>query len=442
MRSAGAAAAVAAANWFEVDKEGLGRLLKRRGMAFVLFELLQNAWDTGATAAEVALTPVEGRPLVKVAITDDDLDGFRNLTHAYTLFASSEKHSDPTKRGRFNLGEKLVLAVCEDARIVSTTGAVEFLSDGSRRPLRRRREQGTSFEATVRMTRDELAEVLAASRTVIAPIPTTVNGEPLPVRSPLKVFEVLLPTEQADAEGYLRRTFRDTEVRVYSRLKDEPARLYEMGIPVVELDSDPFDVEVMQKVPLNAERDNVTPWYLREIRVAVLNAMHAELPRDSAASAAVHDALTSDDISKEAVERVLTLTYGEKRAVFDPSDRQANDELVSRGYKIIHGGAFSADAWENIRAHSAALPAGQIAPTPKPYSNDPNAPMRVLLEEKDWTDGMRNVAAYARALGRHLVHPNLELAITIETGAHRGVHEQRRARGREVMGSYRLRRLP
>jgi hypothetical protein len=32
-------------NWFEVDRQGLARLLERKGKEFVLYELVQNAWD-------------------------------------------------------------------------------------------------------------------------------------------------------------------------------------------------------------------------------------------------------------------------------------------------------------------------------------------------------------------------------------------------------------
>jgi hypothetical protein len=32
-------------NWFEVDKEGLARILERKGKEFTLFDLIQNAWD-------------------------------------------------------------------------------------------------------------------------------------------------------------------------------------------------------------------------------------------------------------------------------------------------------------------------------------------------------------------------------------------------------------
>ena len=32
-------------NWFDAEKQGLARLLERKGKEFVLFELIQNGWD-------------------------------------------------------------------------------------------------------------------------------------------------------------------------------------------------------------------------------------------------------------------------------------------------------------------------------------------------------------------------------------------------------------
>ena len=32
-------------NWFEIDKQGLAKILERKGKEFVVFELLQNCWD-------------------------------------------------------------------------------------------------------------------------------------------------------------------------------------------------------------------------------------------------------------------------------------------------------------------------------------------------------------------------------------------------------------
>ena len=104
----------------------------------------------------VQLLPQPGRPLVSLTVEDNCTEGFRNLDHAFTLFADSYKKDLPEKRGRFNLGEKLMLAVCQEARLSITTGTVTFEADGSRHvSSRHKRAQGSDFAATLRMTRSE-----------------------------------------------------------------------------------------------------------------------------------------------------------------------------------------------------------------------------------------------------------------------------------------------
>ena len=78
----------------------------------------------------------------------------------------------------------------------------------------------------------------------------------------MTTFETVLPTVLADDEGVLRKTTRKTLVSVYEPLDSETPTLYEMGIPVVET-GDRYHVDIGQKVPLNMDRDNVTPAYLR-----------------------------------------------------------------------------------------------------------------------------------------------------------------------------------
>ena len=113
-------------NWFEVDKAGLAKLMAGRSKAFVLYELLQNAWDQNVTRVDVTVEPAAGTRHAPITVTDDDPDGFADLRDAYTLFAESRKKGNAAQRGRFNLGEKLVLALAKSAWIETTTGAVEF----------------------------------------------------------------------------------------------------------------------------------------------------------------------------------------------------------------------------------------------------------------------------------------------------------------------------
>lgn len=397
--------------WFEVDKEGLRKIIENRGKHIIIFELVQNSWDTDAKEVSVTLEKLPGTPYARLVVEDDHPEGFTDLSHAYTLFAESEKKGDPTKRGFMNLGEKLVLALCRKAEVRSTKGSVHFDSDGMRRG-RKKTKAGSVFEAEIRLNQQEFDEVVAHAWTLIPPpdCKTTLfiegnSGEMLHQREPVAEFEISLPTNIADSNGVMRRSKRKTVVQVFEPLEDEEASIYEMGIPVVET-FDRFHVNVMQKVPVNMNRDNVPPAYLRQIRAAVLNHTASLLTKDEAKESWVTNALESDDIEEEAVHTTLDKRYGKKRAIFDPSDPEANMHLTSEGYSVIHGSSLPKDAWANVRRTGAAKPSGRIRPTPRPYSTDPDAPpVRVIPREK-WNAGMKEVEKLVRALAKELLGKN------------------------------------
>src|SRR5436190_17646863 len=155
-------------NWFEVDKHGLARILERKGKEFVLFELVQNAWDEpGVTKVGVSLE-IRGRNLALLVVEDDAPEGFRDLSHAFTLFADSTKKSNPQQRGRFNLGEKLVLAISDEVTIRTTRGGIRFDAIGRHR-LRSRQAVGSRIECLPRMTPDEYSTSEAQVRKLISP---------------------------------------------------------------------------------------------------------------------------------------------------------------------------------------------------------------------------------------------------------------------------------
>lgn len=402
--------------WFEVDKEGLAKIQRRKGLAFIGYELVQNCLDTGAKRIEVKLVPIPNVPKVAIYVTDDDPDGFTNLSHAYTLFAESGKKGDPTKRGRFNLGEKLVLALCEEARVTSTKGAILFNARG-RHVMAERQEKGTTFMGVLRMTRDEMEEVRAALKLIIPPdtVEIVIDGEKLESRRPLVLFSSTLPTEIADPDGYLKRTDRKTLVQVYERQGDV-SRLYELGIPVVEIDL-PWDVDISQKIPLNTDRDNVTPVAHKAICVAVVNAAHGFLKPGDATAPGVQEALSSPKIDDIAVHAILAHQQGEKRVVLDPRDAEANARAFQHGFTVIRGSAYSREQWEQIRRANAAPPSTAFFATPKPYSDDPNAPTAEVIPEDQWTPGMRNIADYARELGWRTIKKTISIRFENRFGA-------------------------
>ncbi len=393
-------------HWFEVDRDGLAQILERKGKEFALLELVQNAWDeSGVTKVSASLTAC-GRNKARLAVEDDAPEGFKDLSHAFTLFAASAKKSNPEQRGRFNLGEKLVLAISEEVTIRTTQGSIRFDAQGRHR-LRSGQPVGSRIECRLRVTPDECRAIAAQARKLISPerITTVFNGEPLTPRLPLETFSATLPTEVASADGLLRRAQRETAIRLYPVLPGETATLYEMGIPVVET-GDKWHYDIGQKVPLTLDRENFQPSFLRQVRVAVFNRMHAHLAPEDVNSEWAELAIASPDCAREAVESYVSRRFGEKRASFDPSDPEANKLAVSQGYTVVHGGMMSAGAWQNAKSASAILPAGQVTPGPKVWTGEGNPDAAVFhdwIPESHWTQGMREIATFARRVAEKIL---------------------------------------
>lgn len=398
-------------DWFAVDKDGLAAVLARRGPEFAVMELVQNSWDApGVKTVTVQLRPVEGRRgLAVLSVGDDSPDGFADMGLAYTLYAPTEKRGDPRKRGRWTLGEKLVLALCVDAEISSTKGTVEFGPDG-RQHSRRKRAIGSSFIATIRFTKSDIEATARAVRRLIPPVgvTTTFNGEELVHRAPIHAFEASLPTEEADADGFLRRVQRRAMVRIYEPEEGETATLYEMGLPVVET-GDRYHVDVQQRVPLNADRDNVPPSYLRQIRTLVVNEMIEQLERSDVSETWAREALSDPRVTDAAVVRAMDLAFGPKRVAYDPSAREANGRATAEGFVVVHGGGLTAGQWANAKRAGAIQPAGQVTPSPKVLASEDGVPP---IPREQWTPAMVRLGDYAAALARELLGFDVAVEIT------------------------------
>lgn len=401
---------------FEVDKEGLAKLLERRGRPFAVAELIQNAWDEASTHVEVRLyqppgdpDPTDGKgwPYI-LEVEDDNPEGFKDLSHAYTLFAESEKAGNPEQRGRFNLGEKLVIAICDEAKIHTTKGTVIFEREG-RRHTDTTREAGSLFVGALRLTTEDVEEI---ERTVFSLLPpagvvTLYNGAMLAVREPVATFQASLRTELADPEGYIRPTQRKTEIRLFEPGEGEAAHLYEMGIPVVET-GDRWHVDIGQKVPLTTDRDNVPPFYLRDVRTHVLNNAHKLLTPEEAGEKWVDAALADEKIQAGAAEAALQKRFGDKRVAYDPTDPEANNLAVAQGYTLVPGRALSKEAWKQVKRHEAILPAGQVTPSPNPHEGAENIS---IMQPEHYPESVGEVVAYAKRLARLLLDREVKVRI-------------------------------
>lgn len=393
-------------DWFTVDKEGLAKVLGRRDKAFAVMELIQNAWDAdGVSTVEVTIKP-EGSGKTLLIVEDNSPEGFADLTHAYTLFKESPKKTDPLKRGRFDAGEKLVLAICDSARICTTKGTLIFDKRG-RRELPHKQAAGSRISCLLRMTKADMEEALAWTRKLLPPpsVVTRVNNAVIEARRPVATLSARLQTEKSNAAGFLRRVERNTEVKLYETMPGEAAMLYELGIPIVET-GDKWHYDVAQKIPLTLDREGVAPSFLRDVRLAVFNHVHEQIRPEEMNSPWVEQVVAEKDCKPAAIQTYLNRRFSEKRVAYDPSDPEANKLAVSKGYVVVTGSMMSSGAWKNSKTAQAIVPAGQVTPSPRPYS--PDGPPLKLLNEL--TPEMRKAERHAMAVAREIL--KREISVT------------------------------
>ena len=386
-------------DWFQVDRAGLRELQQSRSKKFVAFELIANAWDQKVSTVDIVLERCNGT--IDLTIQDDDPNGFNDLADAYTLFAKSYKKVDVTKRGRFNLGEKLVLALCESAVIMSTKGTIVFSNDGTRTKTSKKTKSGSIITCHIKGNKNDLNEIEEGILAVLPPkgIKTIFNGVPISYRQPIHSFTASLDTVRADEDGVLKPTKRKTEIDLYL-FDDRPAMIYEMGIPICET-GDKYHVNIHQKVPVQLDRENVSDAYLRTVRTFVMNEMFDKLTEEDATTPWALEASQDLRISDEAIKKSLDLRFSDKRVSYDPTDPEANDTAAANGFTVVHGRTLSKHEWMRAKESGAIQPAGQIFPT---------KPNTVFCESvTDWTTSMHVVAEYAKMLAKLLMQVKLDV---------------------------------
>ena len=352
------------ATWLEVDVDGLRKTLSRKGKVWALHELIQNSWDAEATEVNVTLTrPKNGTSTL--TCVDNAPGGFADLAHAHTLFAESDKKDKATKRGRFSAGDKYVLALMRQATVTSTTGQIVFQSNGQRKTNEEpHTESGSIFKGVLNFTDEDYDDVMSKIFSIIPPIPTFINGQQVQPRKPVHTFRVTLPTEIADDAGILRPRKRETTVNLYAVKYGENANLYEMGIPVVAIDSNlKWHVDIGQKVPLNIERDNVTPSYLREVYNAVLAEKVSELTEEEASAAWITQAMESPKATPATLQGVIDKRFGAGAVRRDHKDKGSNREAQSQDRKVVERAAFPKAVWDNLNEKELLPKAGEVCPT-------------------------------------------------------------------------------
>ena len=341
-------------NWFSVDTEGLREMHSGFPPARIVSELVQNSFDEASTRCTVQIT--EGvlgrRNTTCLVVEDDNPEGFKDLRHAFTLFASTSKRADAEKRGRYNLGEKIVFARSLTAKVETTKGTLVFDEKGRRQSATGRAAGSVITAVFPRWSAVELREAQAFLKRINPPacVAFVVNGEVVLHREAEIVRETILPTEllrEVDGVMVMSKTRRKTTIGFQRKMADE-AFIYEMGIPVAPIDGG-WDADVAQKIPLSHDRTTVSLTFLKEIYAELLNALQGREDVSDLGAGIIKVALESDRITPETAADTFRKIYGAQSVIQAPFAPDANQEAARANYAIISGRTFGAEVNEKLR---------------------------------------------------------------------------------------------
>jgi len=331
-------------NWFDVDREGLKSLQDGKPKSWIARELIQNAWDENISFCKVEIH--QKNSFCFLSVEDDNPDGFKDLTCAFTLFKNTDKRKNPNQRGRFNLGEKQAFSRCTRATIQTTKGTIVFDNIG-RSTKRAVRDHGSKVEAQFKCSREECDKIIAEIKSYLPPsnFKFLINDEKISSQLPVDKFNTALVTE-LEENGIFKRTLRKTDVYLYKSTKPF---IYEMGIPVQEIPESKYSIDVQQKIPLGVDRETVLPSFLRDLYAEVLNQTFNEVKEEESSQVWIRQAFTSKRIEKVAVKEIVESRYGDKVVIANPRDPIANDDAIANGYRVIRGAELSKEEWNTIK---------------------------------------------------------------------------------------------
>ena len=343
--------APATTEMFTVDPQGLRELEEGRAVWRAPLELVSNVFDEARgygdddrarpTRCDIVIEPITGSRAHRYMVSDDGA-GFRDSRDVYTLFAPTAKRSTVAVAGRFNAGEKQLIAVSKTA--VVRTGSTTTTFENDRRTVQKHRtpHTGTSVDCVMRWTVAEAEAVVEAIKRCRPPqgLTVTLNGETLPsVAEAHAVVRVSLPTVLL-SEGQMRPTVRKTNVTVLTCPKETEPWLFELGVPVTKIGGEfQYGLDVGQKVPLPQSRDTVAQSWLdkcigRVIEAALLDG-HDILSTEDADRSYVKAALEHVQ-DPEAVDKAVDSIHGED-AVRRSSDPVANFRAELAGHTLVSG---------------------------------------------------------------------------------------------------------
>ena len=226
--------------------------------------------------------------------------------------------------------------MAKTARVDTVGHTVKFPEAGGRKSEKNQRGSGTKVTATMPWTKGEALELeMRLRRFRPTECSLTVNGWRVPMREAVATRTTILESILQDSAGEpMRKTHRKTEIELLAVRDGESAWLYEMGIPIQEIDT-PWDIDIFQKVPMPPNRTEVPLRYLKTIYAEALNAGRELMEDSEFGQGWVKMAMNEERTEADSVKATVEGRYG-KKAVLTSNDGDANMQASEDGYQLVN----------------------------------------------------------------------------------------------------------
>jgi len=343
--------------WLAISTDGFAAMNAARPPEHLIKELVQNSLDSfsDAQAGWIQLSYSHDGSSLHVHCADNG-SGIDNLADLRVVYLTHKTDSH-LKRGRFGRGFKEALCIAREAVVVSGCEQLQFLQENGERITRQSRTAAPKPGTRVTMQMGWSAEVVQQldhyfSRFLVpSGVALEVNGRRIQPRPVEHALEASLTTELYDATTQSwKKPRRRTAVHLVRCRPEETPTIYEMGIPVAELEwSVPFHADIQQRVPMNPNRDAVASGFGVGLHVACLPTLLEAMDEDTIKQDWVGHA--GRRCSTEVQQRILARAFGENiaRSVPRMGNRHFDEDARDLGVQVINTAQTSGGFREMLR---------------------------------------------------------------------------------------------
>jgi hypothetical protein len=355
--------------WLNVSIEGFAQQNAARPIEHLVKELVQNSLDSIEPEhgeGEIYLQtitkkdPSSKQDQVWVICTDNGI-GINDIENIRTVFWTSKQDSH-LKRGRMGRGFKELLCLSKEVKVESLDKIAHFkIDEENKHKLEilesNNKRRGTHVEMLIPSSNDEVSpKLLDYFEKLILPdnCNFSINSKQVKHRTPTHSINGVLTTE-AFEEGKWVKPQKKTTIEIFKLLEGEKEGLiFEMGIPICPVEWElPYHVNVLQRVPMNPNRDAVMPGYAAKVHKCCLPTLITELDSEQArASWVAEAALKSQDphLQRKVLEKAFGGNLARSVPGFGKFDYNADAHEMT-GAKILDTKQLSGGFKELAKLH-------------------------------------------------------------------------------------------